>query len=211
MDPRAGAEEVGNRVTQIAIPRTGATPTAPLGHARQQGDLQGREHALQAQADVGDEVGPSSTAVYSDDTVEDIASAGAFYNKSAGGDLTAIFSPIATDIGSGTSRLVDDGYLGIGRHAREEGQALVELSLCAGFLCLMLLAVWQVGTIFSNYIDISEAARSGARAAALSGAPTTTGDAPSLTTAVSEGSSQRRTPSGARTPCPPSPARACPE
>jgi Flp pilus assembly protein TadG len=69
----------------------------------------------------------------------------------------------------------------------EEGQALVELSLCAGFLCLMLLAVWQVGTIFSNYIDISEAARSGARAAALSGAPTTAGDAPSLTTAVSEG------------------------
>ena len=44
----------------------------------------------------------------------------------------------------------------------------------------MLLAVWQVGTVFSNYIDISEAARSGARAAALSGAPTTAGDAASL-------------------------------
>ncbi len=41
----------------------------------------------------------------------------------------------------------------------------------------MLLAVWQVGTIFSNYIDLSEAARAGARAAALSGAPTTLGDA----------------------------------
>ena len=40
-------------------------------------------------------------------------------------------------------------------------QALVELSLCAGFLCLMLLAVWQVGTVFSNYIDLSEAAREG--------------------------------------------------
>ena len=48
--------------------------------------------------------------IYSDDTVENIASAGAFYNKSAGGDLTAIFSAIATDIGSGSSRLVDDGY-----------------------------------------------------------------------------------------------------
>jgi Flp pilus assembly protein TadG len=70
---------------------------------------------------------------------------------------------------------------------REEGQALVELSLCAGFLCLMLLAVWQVGTVFSNFIDVSEAARSGARAAALSGAPTTSGDTPSLTTAKAEG------------------------
>jgi Flp pilus assembly protein TadG len=68
-----------------------------------------------------------------------------------------------------------------------DGQALVELSLCVGFLCLMLLAVWQVGTIFSHYIDISEAARSGARAAALSGAPTTANDAPSLAAAKTEG------------------------
>jgi Flp pilus assembly protein TadG len=70
---------------------------------------------------------------------------------------------------------------------RQRGQALVELSLCAGFLCLMLLAVWQVGTIFSNYIDISEAARSGARAAALSGAPPSANDAPSLAAARAEG------------------------
>jgi Flp pilus assembly protein TadG len=70
---------------------------------------------------------------------------------------------------------------------REDGQALVELSLCTGFLCLMLLAVWQVGTIFSNFIDISEAARSGARTAALSGAPTTSNDAPSLAAAKTEG------------------------
>jgi len=70
---------------------------------------------------------------------------------------------------------------------REQGQALVELSLCASFLVLVLLAVWQVGTIFSNYIDLSEAARAGARAAAISGAPTATGDTASYTTAVSEG------------------------
>ena len=57
-------------------------------------------------ADVGNE----SPTIYSDDTVEDIASDGAFYNKSAGGDLTSIFSAIATDIGSGSSRLVDDGF-----------------------------------------------------------------------------------------------------
>jgi Flp pilus assembly protein TadG len=70
---------------------------------------------------------------------------------------------------------------------REDGQALVELSLSASFLVLVLLAVWQVGTIFSNYIDLSEAARAGARAAALSGAPTASGDTASFNTAVSEG------------------------
>jgi Flp pilus assembly protein TadG len=46
----------------------------------------------------------------SDDTVEDIASAGAFYNKAAAGDLSTIFASIATDIGAGSSRLVSDGY-----------------------------------------------------------------------------------------------------
>jgi Flp pilus assembly protein TadG len=70
---------------------------------------------------------------------------------------------------------------------RERGQSLTELAMTAGFLCLMLLAVWQVGTVFSNYIDLSEAARSGARAAALSGAPTTTGDTASLTAAQTAG------------------------
>jgi Flp pilus assembly protein TadG len=73
------------------------------------------------------------------------------------------------------------------RARREEGQALVELSLTVGFLCLMLLAVWQVGTIFSNYVDMSEAARSGARAAALSGAPPSADDAPSLAAAQTQG------------------------
>jgi Flp pilus assembly protein TadG len=70
---------------------------------------------------------------------------------------------------------------------REKGQALVELSLCASFLVLVLLAVWQVGTIFSNYIDLSEAARAGARAAAISGAPTASGDTASFTAAQSDG------------------------
>ena len=74
------------------------------------------------------------------------------------------------------------------RLRRDEGQALTELGLTVGFLCLMLLAVWQVGTVFSNYIDLSEAAREGARAAALSGAPPSSGDAPSLAQAQSEGS-----------------------
>jgi Flp pilus assembly protein TadG len=73
------------------------------------------------------------------------------------------------------------------RWRRDDGQALTELGLTVGFLCLMLLAVWQVGTVFSNYIDLSEAAREGARAAALSGAPPSAGDAASLTAAQSEG------------------------
>jgi Flp pilus assembly protein TadG len=73
------------------------------------------------------------------------------------------------------------------RLRRDEGQALTELGLTVGFLCLMLLAVWQVGTVFSNYIDLSEAAREGARAAALSGAPPTTGDTASLTAAQTNG------------------------
>jgi Flp pilus assembly protein TadG len=73
------------------------------------------------------------------------------------------------------------------RLRREGGQALTELALTVGFLCLMLLAVWQVGTVFSNYIDLSEAARDGARAAALSGAPTASGDVASYTAAQQEG------------------------
>jgi Flp pilus assembly protein TadG len=73
------------------------------------------------------------------------------------------------------------------RLRRDEGQALTELSLTVGFLCLLLLAVWQVGTVFSNYIDLSEAARDGARAAALTGAPTAPGDSVSLTAAVKNG------------------------
>jgi Flp pilus assembly protein TadG len=39
-----------------------------------------------------------------------IASPGNFYNKSAAGDLSAIFAAIATDIGQGSSRLVDDNF-----------------------------------------------------------------------------------------------------
>jgi Flp pilus assembly protein TadG len=51
-----------------------------------------------------------SPTIYSDDTVEDIASPGNFYNKPSAGQLNTIFAAIATDIGSGSSRLVDDGF-----------------------------------------------------------------------------------------------------
>ncbi len=126
-------------------------------------------------------------AIYSDDTVEAIASDGAFYNKTVRRRPDLDLQRDRDRHRRGLEQAGGRWLLGSGSHGGNGGQALVELSLCAGFLCLMLLAVWQVGTIFSNFINISEAARSGARAAALSGAPSTTNDAPSLAAAKSEG------------------------
>ena len=41
---------------------------------------------------------------------QEIASPGNFYNQPNAGDLSAIFAAIATDIGQGSSRLVDDNF-----------------------------------------------------------------------------------------------------
>ena len=109
--PAQAQKKSGTTVTQVAIPAHWCDPDSTASVTLDNKVTYKIENTLcKHTADVGNEVGPSSTSVYSDDTVEDIASAGAFYNKSAGGDLTAIFSAIATDIGSGSSRLVDDGY-----------------------------------------------------------------------------------------------------
>jgi hypothetical protein len=43
-------------------------------------------------------------------TLSQIASTGNFYNKPNAGQLDTIFAAIATDIGQGSSRLVDDGF-----------------------------------------------------------------------------------------------------
>jgi len=51
-----------------------------------------------------------SPAITSYNTLSQIASPGDFYNKATAGQLDTIFSAIATDIGSGSSRLVDDGF-----------------------------------------------------------------------------------------------------
>jgi hypothetical protein len=51
-----------------------------------------------------------SPRLYSEDVVEEIASAGAFYSKPSAGQLNTIFAAIATDIGAGSSRLVDDDF-----------------------------------------------------------------------------------------------------
>jgi hypothetical protein len=49
-------------------------------------------------------------AITSNQTLLAIASPNKFYGKQDPGSLSAIFSAIATDIGSGTSRLVDDNF-----------------------------------------------------------------------------------------------------
>jgi hypothetical protein len=51
-----------------------------------------------------------SPAITSYQTLSQIASTGNFYNKANAGQLDTIFAAIATDIGQGSSRLVDDGF-----------------------------------------------------------------------------------------------------
>ena len=51
-----------------------------------------------------------SPAITSYTTLQKIASPGNFYNQATPGDLSAIFAAIATDIGQGSSRLVDDNF-----------------------------------------------------------------------------------------------------
>jgi Flp pilus assembly protein TadG len=51
-----------------------------------------------------------SPAITSYSALQQIASPGNFYNQPAPGDLSAIFAAIATDIGQGSSRLVDDSF-----------------------------------------------------------------------------------------------------
>jgi hypothetical protein len=51
-----------------------------------------------------------SPAISSYDTLSQIASPGDFYNQPTAGQLDTIFAAIATDIGQGSSRLVDDGF-----------------------------------------------------------------------------------------------------
>ena len=51
-----------------------------------------------------------SPAITSYTTLSQIASPGNFYNQPSAGQLNTIFAAIATDIGQGSSRLVDDGF-----------------------------------------------------------------------------------------------------
>jgi Flp pilus assembly protein TadG len=51
--------------------------------------------------------------------------------------------------------------------ASESGQAIVEFALILPFLLFLLLAITQFGLAFHNYLAITDAARVGARAAAV--------------------------------------------
>jgi Flp pilus assembly protein TadG len=50
---------------------------------------------------------------------------------------------------------------------REDGQAIVEFAFVLPFLLFLLLAITQFGLAFRNYLSITDAARVGARAAAV--------------------------------------------
>jgi hypothetical protein len=54
--------------------------------------------------------GNESPTITSNSTLSQIASPGNFYNQPTPGDLSTIFAAIATDIGQGSSRLVDDAF-----------------------------------------------------------------------------------------------------
>ena len=71
-------------------------------------------------------------------------------------------------------------------HPRRRGQALVEFTLVATMLLLLLLGVVQFGIVYSHQLAITDAAREGARRAAIN---TRSGQA----TMVSAGTSAART------------------
>jgi len=55
------------------------------------------------------------------------------------------------------------------RKKGQEGQAIVEFTLIATILIVLLLAIAQFGIIWSNYVSVTSAAREGARRAVVKG------------------------------------------
>jgi Flp pilus assembly protein TadG len=58
------------------------------------------------------------------------------------------------------------------QHARkkgQEGQAIVEFTMIATILIVLLLAIAQFGIIWSDYVSVTQAAREGARRAVVKG------------------------------------------
>jgi len=51
---------------------------------------------------------------------------------------------------------------------RQDGQAFVEFVVILPVLLLVLVAIYQFGQVFVNYMDVTSAAREGARKAAVS-------------------------------------------
>ena len=54
------------------------------------------------------------------------------------------------------------------RNKNEHGQAMVEFAVILPVLLLILFAILQFGVVFNNYIQVTAAAREGARKAAVS-------------------------------------------
>jgi Flp pilus assembly protein TadG len=54
------------------------------------------------------------------------------------------------------------------RIRREDGQTMVEFALVVPILCLILFAILQFGILYNNYVTVTDAARIGARKAAVS-------------------------------------------
>lgn len=53
------------------------------------------------------------------------------------------------------------------RPSSSDGQAMVEFALALPFLAILLFAIVQFGFVLSNYVEVSQAARVGARKASL--------------------------------------------
>jgi Flp pilus assembly protein TadG len=51
---------------------------------------------------------------------------------------------------------------------RQDGQAVVEFAVILPVLLLVLMAIYQFGQVFVNYMDVTGAGREGARKAAVS-------------------------------------------
>jgi Flp pilus assembly protein TadG len=56
-----------------------------------------------------------------------------------------------------------------GRKKRQEGQAIVEFTMIASLLIVLLLGIAQMGIIWSDYVSVTQAAREGARRAVVKG------------------------------------------
>jgi Flp pilus assembly protein TadG len=67
-------------------------------------------HIRDAVTENPDNLVTTNATITSYETLSWIASPGDFYNQATAGPLDAIFAAIATDIGQGSSRLVDDNY-----------------------------------------------------------------------------------------------------
>ena len=65
---------------------------------------------------------------------------------------------------------------------RQNGQALVEFAVVANILVVLLLAIVQFGVVWMNYIAVTDAAREGARRAAVN---RSSGQATMVSSAVS--------------------------